>query len=941
MKLWTYTTGSGVYSSPAVANVVVYVGSRDNNVYALNAATGSLLWTYTTGSGVYSSPAVVNGVVYVGSADNNTYALNAATGSLLWTYTTGSGVYSSPAVVNGVVYVGSNDNNTYALNAATGSLLWTYTTGSGVYSSPAVSNGVVYVGSRDNNVYALNAATGSLLWTYTTGNEVDSSPAVVNGVVYVGSRDNNVYALNAATGALLWTYTTGDVVWSSPAVANGVVYVGSWDSNVYALNAATGALLWTYTTGGEVDSSPSIANGVVYVGSWDSNVYALNAATGALLWTYTTGDVVRSSPAVSNGVVYVGSYDGNVYAIGSLPSVLPTITTIFPDSKQVGSGGFMLTVTGTNYNSGSRVRWNGANRTTSYASSTQLIAYITASDMASVGSATVTVYNANSGLTSNSKMFTIPPQSTPTITNISPDSKQAGSEAFTLTVLGTNYYSGSKVRWNGADRTTTYISLTQLNASISASDIATTGSATVTVYNADSDQISNIKTFTITSSGSTPQIDTITPTNTTAGGPAFTLVVAGSGFIASSVVMWNGVEKLTNYTPETLLLAQIPISDVANAGTASVTVHNPGGGTSNPVTFTINPQTNPVPAVTSIIPVNASAGGSAFTLTVAGSNFVSSSKVRWNGADRTTTYLSATQLTAQVSAADIASAGTATVTVFNPLPGGGTSNGVTFTIKPQQNPVPSVTSISPVNATAGGSAFTLAVTGSNFITSSKVSWNGADRTTTFVSATQLTAQVSAADIASAGTATVTVFNPLPGGGTSSGITFEIKSGPTISTITPSTRQAGSPAFTLIVNGTHFNSGSKVRWNGVDRTTKYLSTTQVNAAIPSSDIAMAGSATVTVYNPDSGLTSNSKTFTITSTGVRSILLVKSYPTNAIVYIDGEIIGKSGIYEDQYSVSEGVHTLKLTKTGYEDWEGTVTIKWPLITVRNVKLIKVKST
>ena len=312
---WKYTTGDVIeHSSPAVANGVVYVGSFDFNVYALNASSGVKLWSYTTGNKVESSPTVASGVVYVGSWDNNVYALNASTGAKLWSYATGGPVYSSPAVANGVVYVGSGDNNVYALNASTGAKLWSYTTGSTVYSSPAVADGVVYVGSFGGNVYALNASTGAELWSYTTGGSVYSSPAVANGMVYVGSFDNNVYALNAATGAKLWSYTTGFHVWSSPAVANGVVYVGSYDDNVYALNAATGAKLWSYSTGGIVNSSPAVANGVVYVGSIDYNVYALNASTGAELWGYTTSSYVDSSPAVANGVVYVGSYDHNLYA---------------------------------------------------------------------------------------------------------------------------------------------------------------------------------------------------------------------------------------------------------------------------------------------------------------------------------------------------------------------------------------------------------------------------------------------------------------------------------------------------------------------------------------------------------------------------------------------------------------------------------------------------
>ena len=69
-KLWNYPAGAAVISSPAVANGVVYIGSRDNsNVYALNAKTGTKLWSY-----VSSSPAVANGVVYLGSYDGKVYA---------------------------------------------------------------------------------------------------------------------------------------------------------------------------------------------------------------------------------------------------------------------------------------------------------------------------------------------------------------------------------------------------------------------------------------------------------------------------------------------------------------------------------------------------------------------------------------------------------------------------------------------------------------------------------------------------------------------------------------------------------------------------------------------------------------------------------------------------------------------------------------------------
>ena len=142
-------------SQHALATPPARPGARSS----LATGGGNLRWRYLTGSSVYSSPAVVKGVVYVGSDDGNVYALNASNGTVLWRYLTGGSVYSSsPAVVNGVVYVGSFDSNVYALNASNGTLRWRYLTGGyPVYSSPVVVKGVVYVGSDDGNVYALTA----------------------------------------------------------------------------------------------------------------------------------------------------------------------------------------------------------------------------------------------------------------------------------------------------------------------------------------------------------------------------------------------------------------------------------------------------------------------------------------------------------------------------------------------------------------------------------------------------------------------------------------------------------------------------------------------------------------------------------------------------------------------------------------------------------------
>ena len=454
----------------------------------------------------------------------------------------------------------------------------------------------------------------------------------------------------------------------------------------------------------------------------------------------------------------------------------PQITSLSPDQAVAGSAEFTLTVNGSGFINGtgsdrSVVHWNGSPRTTTFVSSTVLTATIPASDIATAGTANVTVVNPGN-LTSNTATFTINNPS-PTITTISPATAVAGSGNFTLTITGTNFVNGAVVRWNGSDRTTTFVSSTQLTAAIPASDVATAGTANVTVFNpAPGGGESGAVTFTINNPA--PTISSISPATAVAGSGNFTLTITGTNFVTNSVVRWNGSPRPTTFVSSTQLTAAIPASDIATAGTASVTVFNPapGGGTSNTATFTIQ-ASNPAPTITTISPSTTVAGSGGFTLTITGTNFVNGSVVRWNGIDRLTTFVSSTRLEAAIPASDVATAGTANVTVFNPAPGGGTSNTAIFTIQ-ASNPAPTISSISPATAVAGSDNFTLTITGTNFVNGAVVRWNGSDRTTTFVSSTRLEAAIPASDIATAGTANVTVFNPAPGGGESGAVTFTIQ-----------------------------------------------------------------------------------------------------------------------------------------------------------------------
>ena len=282
-------------------------------------------------------------------------------------------------------------------------------------------------------------------------------------------------------------------------------------------------------------------------------------------------------------------------------------------------------------------------------------------------------------------------------------------------------------------------------------------------------------TITITgdSNNPTPTLTAITPSTRGAGTPGnFNLTATGTGFLASSVVRWNGQDRVTTFVSSTNLTAQILASDVGTVGTANVTVFNPapGGGTSAAQTFTIQNQ-NPVPSMGTIAP-STIVVNTPFLITVNGMGFRPTSVVRWEGQNRPTTYVSEILLTAQIPASDVTTTGNFDVNVFTPEPGGGSSSNARFLVT-TSNAAPSISQVSPANATPGGAALVLTVSGNGFAYNSVVRWNGQNRTTAFGSSNTLTAQITAADIATAGVFPVTVFTPTPGGGVTTALGFTV------------------------------------------------------------------------------------------------------------------------------------------------------------------------
>ena len=542
----------------------------------------------------------------------------------------------------------------------------------------------------------------------------------------------------------------------------------------------------------------------------------------------------------------------------------PVASSLSPDTVVAGGSAFVLTVHGSQFVPWSVVRWSGANRTTTFVSSTELQATIDAADIATSGPAQVSVLTpAPGGGASGNLTFTIA-SPVPSAVSVSPSSVTAGTAAFTLTVNGSGFANASVVRWNGATRPTTFVSGAQLQASISASDVAAAGSAQVAVSTpAPGGGTSGDLAFTI--ANPVPGVLSLSPSSVTAGAAAFTLTVNGSGFVNTSVVRWNGVNRPTAFVSGTQLQASIAASDVAAAGTAQVSVVSPvpGGGTSGNLVFTI---ANPVPGVLSLSPSSVTAGAAAFTLTVNGSGFVNTSVVRWNGVNRPTMFVSGTQLQASIAASDVATIGTVQVSVVTPAPGGGTTGNLPLTIV---NPAPTLTG-NPTMAVGGTSVTVMLNNGFGGAEDWLALADASAPNTSYVTWTYVGAGVTSRPW--------TVTMPTTGGpyefrlflnagytraATSSQITI-VPAAPVITSLSPNTAMAGSSTLMMNVNGSNFTPASVVQWNGSPRTTTYFGPTLLSARINAADLAVAGNPQVTVVTPaPGGGTSNAVTFAVTT------------------------------------------------------------------------------
>ncbi len=337
------------WSGTAVQDGIIYVGTVDGRVVAINSSTQSQQWSYSIDppATIYTTPIVNGDLVYIGTYSGQVLALNPSArdqnltslqqryGEWKWDCPVdnakSNAIVADLLVSEDVVYVNSSNGRVYSLDKEFGDVNWESKIldekHGKLWTSPAIQGDILYVSTFDGHINALSVETGELLnWAFESESGFASTPVIYQDIIYVGAFDRHLYAIEIGSDEPMWKFPkekpAGNWFWASPIVNEGIVYAGCLDGRISAINAKTGEELWGFDAGNPLVSSPVLMDNLLIVVDESGTVYVFDLSTeledeAVPLKAISIGaDVdVRSSFCAQEGLAYIRDEDNWIYAV--------------------------------------------------------------------------------------------------------------------------------------------------------------------------------------------------------------------------------------------------------------------------------------------------------------------------------------------------------------------------------------------------------------------------------------------------------------------------------------------------------------------------------------------------------------------------------------------------------------------------------------------------
>ena len=341
---WKFKTDGRVYGTPLIVDSVIYIGSLDGNIYAINRKTGEEIWNYSTGDEIRTTAVLCDTILCFGGG-NKLYALNLS-GSLKWEFTLYEGTVSnshdnwddfnsSPVLDDTVVYIGSEYGLVFGVNILNGDTVFHFQTplaNATIETTPSIENGKIYFGDWLGVFYCVDLVTSDLVWSYDTKtdntyswvNAITTKPVFYEGSVLFAGRSCNLYRMNAETGDRIWMYHDPQSMWlkGGPVLDDTTIYIGSSNQcQLFAFGINSGILLWQTKVDYRIYGTPMVTEEYLITGTgWEytdafGSLFLIGKDDHQLKAQFKTAGQVHSSPVMADTMIYFGCADEYVYAV--------------------------------------------------------------------------------------------------------------------------------------------------------------------------------------------------------------------------------------------------------------------------------------------------------------------------------------------------------------------------------------------------------------------------------------------------------------------------------------------------------------------------------------------------------------------------------------------------------------------------------------------------
>lgn len=329
---WKRSVHGEVRSRVALGKKTLYCVSGDGNLYAISRADGAVVWTFhTRGEKKYSpfafadyffsAPVPDGDIVYFGSGDGSVYAVNRVTGQLVWKFVTGDVVHSTPSIAGDNLYIGSFDGFVYCLNKRSGRLIWKFKSVGQEYfpkgemnGSPLAAGNNVYIGGRDYNFYALDAARGYCHWNLRFQKGWAITPPVLHdSALFIGTSDDHLFLrIDPYSGKEVWRADLHYNIFAAPAITDSSLVVGTMMGKLFQVDPGTGSVGWQFVTDG------NRKHGGKYFlpdDRYRPDIDRIITRNEDFLQLYMLTGAIISQPAWDGRRLYVSSMDGTLYCL--------------------------------------------------------------------------------------------------------------------------------------------------------------------------------------------------------------------------------------------------------------------------------------------------------------------------------------------------------------------------------------------------------------------------------------------------------------------------------------------------------------------------------------------------------------------------------------------------------------------------------------------------